>query len=106
VLARVRRRVGSLPAVIGSDAGGIETRELQTAVTIGRAHHGDLDTLVAHTGHTAGPFAFDGHPPFQGQAEFGEEDDGGIEVFHHDADVLHADDSHASTSLSVGAVPR
>ena len=74
--------------------GGIEARELDAAVTVGGAHHGDLDALAAHSGDAAGPFAFDGHAPFEGQAEFGIELNGRIEVFDHDADVVHTLDCH------------
>lgn len=75
----------------------MEARELDAAVTIGSAHHRDFDPLAADSGDTAGPFALDGHAAFEGKAEFGEEVDGGIEVFHHDADVVHALDCHVSS---------
>jgi hypothetical protein len=77
-------------AVIGRDAGGVEARELEAAVAIGGAHHGDPDALTVHSGDAAGPFALDGHAAFEGKAELGEELNGGIEVFHHDTDVVHA----------------
>ncbi len=55
-------------------------------------------------------FAFDGHASFEGKAEFGEELNGGIDVFHHDADVVHSLDCHnvslASTSQVRRAVKR
>jgi hypothetical protein len=58
-------------------------------MAVGGAHHGDLDALAAHSGDAAGPFAFDGHAAFERKAELGEELNGGIDVFHHDADVVH-----------------
>src|ERR1700752_1132953 len=45
-------------------------------------------------GHALGPFSLHGSAPLQLETEFGEELDGGIEVFHHDADVVHAFDRH------------
>lgn len=53
-----------------------------------------ISTRWPRTPVTAGPFAFDGHSTPESKAEFGEELDGGIEVFHHDADVVHALDRH------------
>ncbi len=65
---RVDRRV----SVIGDDWRTDETRKLEPAVAVGRAHHGDLDMLVAETGDTARPFAFDRRAPFQFEAELDE----------------------------------
>src|SRR5436189_4008036 len=77
------------PMVTNRDGGGVEARDLEAAVAVGCAHHGDLYALAAHSGDAAGPFAFDGHAAFERKAEFGEELNGGIDVFHHDADVVH-----------------
>jgi hypothetical protein len=49
---------------------------------------------AAHSDDTAGPFAFDGHAAFEGKAELNEELNGGINVFHHDADIVHTLDCH------------
>src|SRR5690606_34038466 len=87
--AQVSQRVYRGCAVIGRDGGGVEARELKATVAVGGAHHGDLDALAAPAGDTAGPFAFDGHAAFEDKSEFGKEPDGGIDVFHHDADVVH-----------------
>src|SRR5687767_8195828 len=62
--AQVSQRVHGRCAVIGRDGGGVEARELEAAVAIGGAHHGDLDALAAHSGDAAGPFSFDGHAAF------------------------------------------
>src|SRR5262245_65516757 len=56
--AQISQRVDRGCAVIGHDGGGIEARELEAAVAVRRAQHGDLDTLAAHSGDAAGPFAF------------------------------------------------
>ena len=73
---------------------GESKRELEATVAVGGAHHGDLDALAVHSSDAAGPFAFDGHAAFEGEAELGEELDGGIEVFDHDADIVHPLDRH------------
>src|SRR5690606_28444691 len=79
---------------------------------VGSAHHGDLDALAAHAGDAAGPFPFDGHAPLEREAELAEERDGGIEVLHHDADVVHAPDRQAvslasrTVAAAAGNVPR
>ena len=62
----------------------------------------DVDALAAHSGHSTGPFAFDGHATLEGKAEFDEELNGDIKVFHHDADVVHTLDCH-DPSLTPGA---
>src|SRR5690606_39094347 len=54
--AQVSQRVHGGCAVIGRDGGGVEARELEAAMTVGRAHHGDLDALATHAGDAAGPF--------------------------------------------------
>jgi len=41
-------------------------------------------------GDTLGPVAFNRHTPFQ----LGEEGNGGVHVFYHDARVVHALDRH------------
>src|SRR5262245_24906673 len=92
--AQIPQRVDGGCAVIGRDGGGVEARELEAAVAVGGAHHGDLDALAAQSGDAAGPFTFDGHPAFEGKAEFGEERDSGMDVFHHDSDVVHTLDGH------------
>src|SRR6185436_19804791 len=76
-------------------------------VAVGGAHHGDLDALAAHSGDATGPFAFDGHSAFERKAELGEELNGGIDVFHHDADVVHTLDSQdVSLASNVRVLPR
>src|SRR5215510_2184958 len=69
-------------------------------MTVGSDHHGDLDTLRTKSGDAPGPFSFDQGSPFQPEAKFGEELDGGIDVFHHDADVVRTVDCHAVSLTS------
>jgi len=59
-------------------------------VSVGRSHHRDLDSLIAHSSDAASPISFDRHAPFQHKAEFDEEGNRGIKVLHHDAHVIHA----------------
>jgi hypothetical protein len=47
------------------------------------------------------PVSFDRRAPLEPQAKFGEKLNGGIQVFHHDADIVHAFDRHA-VSLGSG----
>jgi hypothetical protein len=69
-------------------------------VAVGGAHHGDFDALAAHSCNAAGPFFFDRHAAFKGKAEFDEELYRGINVFHHDADVVHTLDCHEVSVVS------
>jgi hypothetical protein len=59
-------------------------------VTVRRAHHSDLDALVAQSRNTSCPFAFNYGSPFELEAELAEEGDSGIEGFDHNADVVHS----------------
>jgi len=86
--------------VIGRDGGGVEARKLEAAMAIGGAHHRDLDALAVDSGDAAGPFALDWHAALKDKAKLAEELNGGIEVFHHDADVVHTLDCHDVSSAS------
>ena len=66
-------------------------------MTIRRTHHGDLDAHVAQPGDAIGPIPFDWGAPLEFEAKFGEELDGGINVFDHDADVVHPLDCHQAS---------
>ena len=83
-----------------------EAGELEPAVAVRRAHHGNLDALVAQSSDTPGPFSFDRSSPFELEAKLGEKRDSGIERFHHDADVVHPLKRHAAHSSSVVASTR
>jgi len=92
--ALVSQRVHGSCAVIGLDGGGVEARELDAAVAVRGTHHSNLDMLAAHSGDATGPFTIDGHAAFEGKAEFSEKLNCCIDVFHHDADVVHTLDFH------------
>jgi len=42
-------------------------------VAVRRAHHGNLDPLIAQSSDTSGPFSFDRGPPFELEAELAKE---------------------------------
>src|SRR5918994_2909733 len=63
--------------------------ELEPAVTVGCAHHGNLDALIAQSGDTSGPFSFDHGPPFELEAELEKEINRRCEVFDDDSYVVH-----------------
>src|SRR5262249_44511596 len=59
--------------VIGDHRRREKARELESAVAVRCAHHGDLDTLVAQSGDSPGPFSFDHGSPFELEAELAKE---------------------------------
>src|SRR5262249_50570924 len=81
-------------AVIGNHGRREESGHLEPAVTVRRPHHGNLDAHVAQSGDVIGPVSFHWGAPLELEAKFGEELNGGINVFHHDADVVHTLDRH------------
>jgi hypothetical protein len=58
-------------------------------VAVWSAQHSHLDALATQSGDAARPFSLDGHTTFEIKAELGEELNRGIEVFHHDAYIMH-----------------
>ena len=46
---------------------------LEPALAVRRAHHGNLDALIAQSSDTSCPFSFDGGPPFELEAELAKE---------------------------------
>src|SRR5262249_39843303 len=63
--AEVAQGVDRGVPVIGDDGRRDEAGELEPAVAVRRAHHGNLDMLIAQSGDTSGPFSFDRGPPFE-----------------------------------------
>src|ERR1044071_8916422 len=57
--------------------------ELESAVAVRRAHHGNLDALIAQSRDTSGPFSFDHGPPFELEAELGKDINRPSEVIDH-----------------------
>src|ERR671911_672520 len=92
--------------MIGDHRRREESGHLEPAVTIRRTHHGNLDAHVAQSSDAVCPVSFDWSAPLELEAEFGEELNGGIDVFYHDADVVHTLDRHdvslASNAKTLG----
>jgi integrase len=83
-------------AVICDNVRREKVREFEPAVAVRRAHHGDLDALVAEAGDTPCPLPFDVGSPFEFEAEFAEELDRAGEVLDDDADIVHPESHLAS----------
>src|SRR6185503_20100623 len=92
--AKVAESVHRGAAVIGDHRGSEESGNLEPAVTVRRAHHGNLDAHVAQSSDAICPGSFDGGAPLELEAKLGEELNGGVDVFYHDADVVHTLDRH------------
>jgi len=80
--------------VIGDHRRREESRQLDPAVTIRCAHHGNLDAHVPQSSDAICPVSFDWGAPLEVEAKLGEELNGGIDVFYHYADVVHTLDGH------------
>jgi hypothetical protein len=75
--------------VIRDDARHDKPGELQPAVAVRRAHHGNLDALISQSSDTPGPFSFDRGPPFELEAELTKEINRRFEVIDDDSYVVH-----------------
>src|SRR5437588_10925795 len=78
-----------------------EAGELDPAVAIRRAHHGNLDALIAQPSDTSGPFSVDGGPPFEVEAELAKEINRPFEVVDDDSYVVHPFECHGSNLQGV-----
>ena len=74
-----------------------EAGKLEPAVAVGRAHHGNLDTLIAQSSDTSGPLSFDRGPPFELKAELAKEINRPSEVIDDDSYVVHPFERHVSS---------
>src|SRR5205823_4831930 len=92
--AQVTESVHWGAAVIGNYRWREESGHLDPTVTIRRTHHGNLDAHVAQSSDAICPASFDWGAPLELEAKFGEELNGGVDVFYHDADVVHTLDRH------------
>lgn len=73
--AQIAQSVDRGVAVIRDDGRREEARQLKPAVAVRRAHHGDLDMLVAQPREHVRPILLDRGPPFQLKAEVTKEID-------------------------------
>src|SRR5688572_16435248 len=92
--AQVTQSVHRGAAVIGDHRRREESGHLEPTVTVRRTHHRHLDAHVPQPSDAVCPVSFDWGAPLELEAEFGEELNGGINVFDNDADVVHALDRH------------
>src|SRR5690606_25572114 len=53
----------------------------------------------AQSRYAISPVALDGHASFQIKAKFGKELNRGVEVLHHDADIIHPLNGHRGSFL-------
>src|SRR5687767_1555271 len=88
--------------MIGDHGRREESGHLEPAVTVRRTHHGNLYAHVAQSSDAICPVSFDWDAPLELEAKFGEELNGGVDVFDHDADVVHTLDRH---ELSLASNP-
>src|SRR5688572_8789150 len=100
--AQVTEGVHRGATVIGDHRRREEAGHLEPAVTVRRTHHGNLDAHVAQSSDAICPVSFDRGAPLELEAKFGEELNGGVDVFYHDADVVHTLDRHDVSLASNG----
>ena len=74
--------------------------EFEPAVAVRRAHHGNLDALIAQSSDTSGPFSFNRCPPFELKAELTKEINRRSEVIDDDSYVVHPFERHMSNVQS------
>src|SRR3989442_2358307 len=105
--AQVTESVHRGAAVIGDHRRREESGDLEPAVTVRRTHHGNLYAHVAQSSDAICPVSFDWGAPLELEAKFGEEFNGGVDVFYHDSDVVHTLDRHdVSLASNAGYQPR
>ena len=82
--------------------GGVRKRESSSRPwPFRRAHHRNLDALIAQSSDTSGLFSFDRGSPFEVKAKFAEELNRRCKVIDHDAYVVHPFKCHVSNLQSV-----
>ena len=82
-----------------------EAGELEPAVAVRRAHHGNLHALIAQSSDTAGPFSFDRGPPFEFEAQFAKEINRASEVLDDDSHVVHPFERHVPNGGILSVTP-
>jgi hypothetical protein len=82
--------------MIRGDSRREEVGELEPAVTVRRAHHGNLDALITQSSDTSGPFSFDRGPSFELEAELAKKINRRSKVIDDDSHVVHSFDRHGS----------
>jgi hypothetical protein len=87
--------------VIRDDRRCEEAGELETAVAVRRAHHGNLNALIGKSRDTSCPFSFDRGLPFELKAKLSKEINRPSEVIDDDSYVIHPFERHASNLQDV-----
>jgi hypothetical protein len=87
--------------VIRDDRRREEARELETAVAVWRAHHGNLNALIGKSGDTSCPFSFDRGPTLELEAEFSKEINCPFEIIDDDSYIVHPFERHVSNLQDV-----
>jgi hypothetical protein len=75
--------------------------DLKPAVAVRRAHHRNLDALIAQSSDTSGPFSFDRGSPFELKAELAKELNRRRKVIDDDSYVVHPFKRHVSNLQTV-----
>ena len=70
-------------------------------MAVRRAHHRNLDGLIARPSDTSGPFSFDGGSPFELEAELAKELNRRRKVIDDDSYVVHPFERHVSNLQTV-----
>ncbi|MBB3320299.1 hypothetical protein FHT76_008009 [Rhizobium sp. BK176] len=66
-------------------------------MTIRRAHHSDLDTLIAQSGDTSSPLSFDRGPPLEFETKIVKEINRRFEILYDDSYIVHPLECHVYT---------
>ncbi len=82
--------------MIGDGRRRKEAGEFEPTMAVGCAHHGNLNSLVAQTSNTSGPFSFDSGPPFELEAQLAKKINRTPEVIDDDSYVVHPFECHVS----------
>jgi len=88
---RVRGRVLRLDA---NRRRPVKLRQLDAAVAVRSAHHGDVGANVLESDHRVRPAPLHRRAPFELHPELGEERHGSIEILDDDENVVHALNAH------------
>jgi hypothetical protein len=92
--AQVPEGIHRSDTVIGDNGRRQEAGQLNPAVAVRRTHHGNLDAHVMQPGDAICPASFNWGTSLESETKFCEEFNGGINVFDHDADVIHTRNCH------------
>jgi hypothetical protein len=87
--AQVAKSIHRSIPVIRDDRRREKPGEFKPAMAVRRAHHGNLDALIAQSRDTSGPFSVDRGPPFEIEAELAKESDRRFKVIDDDGYVVH-----------------